>query len=138
MQNPILVGIDFEAHSTPPILEYAYLQGRALGRQVLLVHVVEPIENPASADAESRAFHEALVEKSREKMGRLAASAPSEVTLDTLVELGPRAEVLRRLAQERSALMLVLGSPFRGGPPVGIGLQLLAQSPCPLLIIPYQ
>lgn len=137
MQNPILVGIDFEARSTPAILEHAYLQGRALGRPVLLVHVVEPIEDPRSADAESRAFHEALLEKSQDQMRGLAAAAPSEVVLETAVELGPRVEVLRRLAEQRGALMLVLGSPFRGGPPVGVGLQLLAQSPCPMLIVPY-
>ena len=37
----------------------------------------------------------------------------------------------------RQARLLVLGSPFRGeGPPVGIGLQLLAMCPCPVLTVP--
>jgi len=137
MSNPIIVGVDFEERSTPQILQHGYLQGRALGQSVLLVHVVEPIERPDQADQDTRAFHDQLVKKAENQMTGLAEQAPDGVSVSTCVELGPRVEVLSRLAAERGAVMLVLGSPFRGGPPVGIGLQILARCNCPVLIIPH-
>ena len=94
---------------------------------------MEPIE----ADGDTRAFHNQLIDNAESKLKAQLQEWSEDVELQTSVELGSRVEVLVRLVREREARMLVMGSPFRGsGPPVGIGLQLMAQCPCPVVVVP--
>ena len=98
---------------------------RALHRHLVLVHAVEPIEDLAEADRDTQAFHDQLLENAEEKLNAPRHEWPPDVELLTSLELGSRVEVL------------VMGDLFRGsGPPVGIGLQLMAQCPCPVFIVP--
>ena len=136
MSNAIIVGTDLSPHTSTIVNEGLKL-ARALQARLLLVHAVEPIEDPAEADGDTRAFHEQLIEKAEQKINAQRHQWPQDVELVTSVELGSRVEVLVRLCREREARMLVMGSPFRGsGPLVGIGLQLMAQCPCPVVIVP--
>jgi nucleotide-binding universal stress UspA family protein len=135
MSKPILVGTDFNP-DMPQVIEQGLVLARALGGHVVLVHAVEPIEDPDHTDADTVAFHERLIALAEEKMAIEREKWPGDVDLCTLIELGCRVEVMLRLIQERGALMMVMGTPFRGGPPVGIGLQLIARSPIPVVIVP--
>ena len=135
MSKPILVGTDFNP-DMPQVIEQGLVLARALGGHVVLVHAVEPIEDPDKSDSDTEAFHDRLMALAEEKMAILRETWPDDVDLCTLVELGCRVEVMLRLFREREALMLVMGTPFRGGPPVGIGLQLLARCTCPVVIVP--
>lgn len=135
MTLPIIVGTDFNPESSR-ILDTGRRLAQALGGHVVLVHAIEPIEDPQAADRDTEQFHDRLMRQAEAHMAEVREAWPGDVDLCTLIELGSRVEVLLRLVEERKAMMLVLGSPFRGGPPVGIGLQLIAQSPCPLVIVP--
>ncbi len=135
--NAIVVGTDLTEESLALLAE-AERMARALDGHVVLVHAVQPIEDPDQADADTRAFHEKLMSDAEEWMERQRQSWDREVELCTCVQLGPRVRVLLEEVKARQARLLVLGSPFRGdGPPVGIGLQVLALAPCPVLIVPF-
>lgn len=134
--NAIVVGTDL-TDETASLLAEAERMAKAFEGHVVLVHAVQPIEDPDQADVDTRAFHEQLMAKAEEWMESQRQKWDREVDLCTCVELGPRVQVLIQEVKARQARLLVLGSPFRGdGPPVGIGLQVLAQCPCPVLIIP--
>ena len=136
MSNAIIVGTDLSPHTSTIVGEGLKL-ARALQGHLVLVHAVEPIEDPAEADRDTHAFHNQLLEKAEEILNAQRREWPPDVELKTSVELGSRVEVLVRLCREQDARMLIMGSPFRGsGPPVGIGLQLMAQCPCPVVIVP--
>ncbi|MFN8614182.1 MAG: universal stress protein [Vulcanimicrobiota bacterium] len=134
--NAIVVGTDLTEESVALLAE-AERMARAFEGHVVLVHAVQPIEDPDQADADTQAFHEKLMNQAEEWMERQRQAWDREVDLCTCVQLGPRVQVLLHEVKGRQARLLVLGSPFRGsGPPVGIGLQVLAQCPCPVLIVP--
>ena len=135
MTKPILIGTDFNP-DMPQVIEQGVTLARALGGHVVLVHAVEPIEDPDQSDTDTEAFHDRLIAQAEEKMAEQRAHWPQDVDLCTLIELGSRVDVLLRLARERQALLLVMGTPFRGGPPVGIGLQVIAHSPCAVVVVP--
>jgi nucleotide-binding universal stress UspA family protein len=134
--NAVVVGTDL-TEETAGLLAEAERMAQAFEGHVVLVHAVQPIEDPEQADQDTRAFHEQLMSKAEQWMEGQRQKWDREVDLCTCVQLGPRVEVLLHEVRARQARLLVLGSPFRGeGPPVGIGLQVLAQCPCPVLIIP--
>ena len=136
--NAIVVGTDL-SEATDALLREAERLALAFQGHVVLVHAVEPIEDPDQADADTRAFHEKLMNQAEDWMEQRRQKWDREADLCTCVELGPRVQVLLQEVRRRQALFLVLGSPFRAdGPPVGIGLQVLAQCPCPVLICPDQ
>jgi len=136
MSHAIIVGTDLSPH-THTIIDEGLRLARALQGHLVLVHAVEPIEDPAEADRDTHAFHNQLIEKAEEILNAQRHQWPPDVELRTSVELGSRVEVLVRLVREQDARMLIMGSPFRGnGPPVGIGLQLMAQCPCPVVLVP--
>lgn len=132
----ILVGTDLSAETDALLIEAERL-ALAWQGHVVLVHAVEPIEDPDQADVDTRFFHEELMNKAEQWMERRREAWDRETDLCTCVQLGSRVEVLIQEVQQRQASYLVLGSPFRGqGPPVGIGLQVIARCPCPVLILP--
>lgn len=134
--NAIVVGTDLTDESVALLAE-AERMAKAFDGHVVLVHAVQPIEDPDQADLDTRNFHEKLMSQAEEWMERQREAWDREVDLCTCVQLGHRVQVLIQEVNDRQARLLVLGSPFRRqGPPVGIGLQVLAQCPCPVLIIP--
>ena len=136
MEQPILIATDFNP-DMPHVMEQGIRLAKALQTHIVLVHAVEPIDEPDTADHETESFHADLIVKAEAKMAEEKASRTDEVDLRTLVELGRRVDVLLRLVEERKPLMLVMGSPFRNStPPVGIGLHLLVRCSCPVLIVP--
>ncbi len=135
--NAIVVGTDL-SEETDALLAEAERLALAFQGHVVLVHAVEPIEDPDQADSDTRAFHEKLMANAEEWMERRRQNWDRETDLCTCVQLGARVQVLVQEVKQRQAHFLVMGSPFRGeGPPVGIGLHVLAQCPCPVLILPY-
>lgn len=135
MKQPILIGTDFNPEM-PRVMEHGARLARALDTHVVLVHAVETIGEPEEGDRETQSFHDELMQRAEEKMEDLRKDWPDDLDLCTLIELGHRVDVLLRLVEERNPLMLVIGTPFRKGPPVGIGLQLLVRCPCPITIVP--
>ena len=134
--NAIVVGSDLSPQSED-LLREAVRLARAYEGHVVLVHAVEPIENPDQADSDTAAFHDELMRKAEEWMSEQREHWTADIDLCTYVELGSRVQVLIGAVKQREARVLVIGSPFRmDGPPVGIGLQVVAQSPCPVLILP--
>lgn len=134
--NAIVVGTDL-SEETDALLAEAERLALAFQGHVVLVHAVEPIEDPERADSDTRAFHEKLMADAEEWMDRRRQAWDRETDLCTCVQLGARVQVLIEEVKQRKALFLVIGSPFRGGGlPVGIGLHVLAQSPCPVLVLP--
>jgi nucleotide-binding universal stress UspA family protein len=131
MNGPVLVGIDIGSE-TPHILETALSFASKLDETLVLVHVVEPIEDPAEADQDTRQFHEELIAKARRHIDQAISLWPEGTRATILVELGHRAHVLLRLIQEHSPSVLVLGASSQPG----VGLQVLFQAPCPVLTVP--
>lgn len=134
--NAIVVGTDLR-EETHALLAEAERLAIAFQGYVVLVHAVEPIEDPDQADPDTRSFHEGLLSQAEDRMEQYRDNWDRETDLCTCVQLGSRVQVLLQEVRQRNALYLVMGSPFRGeGPPVGIGLEVIARSPCPLLLVP--
>ena len=133
----IVVATDFSPLSQRAA-DYAAKLATSCEAQLCVVHVVEPIEHPATADEESRAFHAELLEKAQVKL-----DAEVERLGDPLivrrVELGHRASTMVALVRALDPLMLVMGSSIQEWPTthrVGTSLQFLVQAPCPVLFVP--
>lgn len=131
MTGPVMVGMDIGAE-TPHILEIARAVASKFNETLLLVHVVEPIEDPAEADQDSRQFHDELIAKARRHIDEAVSAWPPGTAVQTIVELGHRAQVLLRLIEEQNPSMLVLGASSQPG----VGLQVLFRAPCPVLTVP--
>ena len=135
--NVVLIATDFSPLSQRAADRAADLANR-LGAELRFVHVVEPIEDPDTADPETRAFHEELLEKARAhlqaELERVSATRAEAVAL-----LGPRALTLLNLSQQVQPVMLVMGSSMREYPSnhqAGISLQVLVQANVPVLCVP--
>lgn len=134
MRQPILIATDFN-ESSPHLLQEGINLAKALQAPVVMAHAVEAIDDPAESDHDIQLFHQELMQMAEEKMTRERAVWPEDVPVCTLIELGSRVDVLLRLVEENKPSMLLMGTPFREGPPVGIGLQLMLRCPCPVLIV---
>ena len=127
----ILVGVDFTEVSGRA-LETGHLLAQSLTARLHLIHVVEPIEEPEGADADTVAFHLELEEKATRKLQE--AAQPLGATYQ--VALGHRAETLLRLTDENDGL-LVLGRPNREQlPAVGTSQRALWMTNRPVLLVP--
>lgn len=129
----VLVGLDFTAVSERA-LQTGHILAQSLGARLHLVHVVETIEDPQAADADTAAFHKELENKASLKLQE--AAQPLGATYQ--VALGHRAETLLRLTDENDGL-LVLGRPALEAdttPFIGTSARALWMSNRPLLLVP--
>ena len=67
--NAIVVGTDLTPQ-TADLLSEAVRLARAYDGHVVLVHAVEPIENPDQADSDTAAFHDELMRKAEQWLDR--------------------------------------------------------------------
>jgi len=129
----VLVGVDFTEVSERA-LQAGHVLAQSLGARLHLIHVVEPIEDPQAADADTVAFHSELERKASEKLQE--AAQPLGATYQ--VALGHRAETLLRLTDENDGL-LVLGRPApeaEATPFIGTSARALWMTNRPLLLVP--
>lgn len=133
----ILAATDFSPLAQRSV-DYAGHLAASSGAELCLIHIVEPIENPETADEETRVFHAELLEKAGLKLaaeiGRLGRSG-----VTSRVELGHRVPTLVSLVKDLSPWMLVMGTTLQDWPTthrVGIGLQFMVQAVCPVLFVP--
>lgn len=135
----MLVGLDGREHDADALALARSLQ-LALGGAVVLAHVIPPIF-PGRGMAEGEALER---RRGRELLshaaGNLGAGVDPEFVDTELVDCGPAASGLSRLAVERQASMLVLGSSHRGVVgrivPGGVASQLLTRAPCAIAVAP--
>lgn len=130
MNREILVATDFSPLSRRAT-DFAALLAREAGARLGLVHVIEPIEDPASADEDSRSFHQALLEKATRNLESESQRLGNE-NLEKFALIGPRVETLLQMAQRRKPMMMVVG---RDDHP-GVGLRFEVQASCPVLSVP--
>jgi len=131
----VIVGLDGREHDADALALGRFLQA-ALGGGLLLAHVIPPGppgQGRLALESLERRDGQELLAKSAERLG--SASIETQ-----LVEPCPAAPGLSRLAVERGASMLVLGSSHRGAVgrivPGGVASHLLAHAPCAIAVAP--
>lgn len=133
--QPILVGTNFSDASAAATREAVQL-ARALQAPLVLVHEVEPIEHPDTADPDTRRFHRELIEKAHEHMAAELKVCPSDVDVSCRVELGQRVLVLAALTESYQPRLVVLGNRGEGESSFSVSRRLLAQIRFPTLLVP--
>ena len=133
----VIVGLDGREHDADALALGRFLQA-ALGGELLLAHVIPPAppgRGMLALESLERQDGRELLARSAEKLG--AAGVDTQ-----LVEPCPAAPGLSRLAVERRASMLVLGSTHRGAVgrvvPGGVASHLLARAPCAIAVAPVR
>lgn len=76
--NAIIVGTDLSPH-TSNIVDEGLKLARALHGHLVLMHAVEPIEDPAEADRDTQAFHDQLMNKAEETLNAQRREWPLDV-----------------------------------------------------------
>lgn len=134
MTELVMVGLDGRAHDADALALAGWLQAALPGR-ILLVHVCPPAP-PGRGMAESEALEQG---EGRELLIR-AAEAVGGAPESELIEPMSPADGLSRLARERRAEILVLGSSHRGAVgqivPGSVASQLLSHAPCAIAVAP--
>jgi nucleotide-binding universal stress UspA family protein len=134
----LLVGTDFSESSTRAFAKACEI-AEAMGEKVHLLHVLEPVDDPDSGDPETREFYRQLTERSHAKLQDELATNTRPVEVTTGVMIGRRVQVLRQVAEQLPADLLVLGSKplSEDAPPrLGVSHQLALTSARPVLLVP--
>jgi nucleotide-binding universal stress UspA family protein len=132
----VIVGLDGREHDADALVLGRSLQ-TSLGGGLLLAHVIPP-PPPGRGMIECERLER---HKGQELLARASANL-GDGTDTELVEPGPPAPGLSRLAAERHASMLVLGSSHRGTVgrivPGGVASHLLGRAPCTIAVAPVK
>jgi nucleotide-binding universal stress UspA family protein len=115
--GPLLVSIDDPAHARVA-LRCALHLGKVWHRSVEVVHEATPALTPSEICA---------------KLG-LSATELDDATIWPIAS--PPVQGLLLAAQEHSAAMIVMGLPALGRPLGAVREQVLAEAPCPILLVP--
>jgi nucleotide-binding universal stress UspA family protein len=102
----ILCAVDFTGKSAPLIL-WATRFAREQGGTVKLVHAIPAAAPRDGLDIEGRRFRAFLVEASHEELAKVQREAGTD--LETVVEPGDVAPVVRQAAEENQADLVVIG-----------------------------
>lgn len=102
----ILCAVDFTERSAPLIL-WTTRFAREQGGTVKLVHAIPAAASHDGIDIEGRRFRSYLVDVSRDELNKVQREAGT--SLEMLVEPGDVAPVVRRLAEENQADLVVIG-----------------------------
>jgi nucleotide-binding universal stress UspA family protein len=132
----VIVGLDGREHDADALALGRSLQ-TSLGGGLVLAHVIPPAPlGRGMIESERLERHEG-----QELLARASANL-GDGTDTELVEPCPPASGLSRLAAERHASMLVLGSSHRGTVgrivPGGVASHLLGRAPCAIAVAPVQ
>lgn len=132
----VIVGLDGREHDADALALGRSLQA-ALGGKLLLAHVIPPPPpGRGMIECERLERHEG-----QELLVRASANLGDGTDME-LVEPCPPASGLSRLAAERHASMLVLGSSHRGTVgrivPGGVASHLLGRAPCAIAVAPVK
>lgn len=128
----LLVATDF---SLPADRALKLAQELAAAHEATLhiLHVVEPIGAPEDIEPDDEAFLRDLENKARQQL-ETRQQAITEISVRCSVVLGHRSEVIRRLADELDAWMVVLGT--HAGKEGGISRQVVYRLDRPVLLVP--
>jgi nucleotide-binding universal stress UspA family protein len=133
----VLVATDFSSLSRRAE-DLGHRLAQAMGARLHLLHVIEPIDDPETADEETREFHRTLEEKARAQLEEAAARLTGvEVTFS--VVLGRPSQSVLLEAEARGASLIVVGStPIAEGQPprLSTGQQVAWFATRPVLLVP--
>jgi len=102
----ILCAVDF-TEKAAPLIVWTTRFAREHGATVKLVHAIPAAQPPDGIDIEGRKFRAYLVEVSRQELAKVQCEA--DTSLETIVEGGDVAPVVRRAAEENQADLVVIG-----------------------------
>lgn len=126
----VVVGVDASAESLAA-LDWALALVTALGARLIVVHGVGLLEE---GGYRPRPDLDGFVVAARRRAG-----GPAEADVDVILEDGPAAEVLVRIAEQEDAGLIVVGSRGMGQAPRLLGSVsegVLAHAHVPVLIVP--
>jgi nucleotide-binding universal stress UspA family protein len=131
----ILCALDF-TEKAAPLIVWTTRFAREHGATVKLVHAIPAAQPPDGIDIEGRKFRAYLVEVSRQELAKVQCEAGT--SLETIVEGGDVAPVVRRAAEENQADLVVIG---RGVLQKLFGrmrthvYSVIRESPCPVISV---
>jgi len=131
----ILCAVDF-TEKAAPLIVWAARFGREQGATVKLVHAIPAAQPPDGIDIEGRKFRAYLVDVSREELAKVQREAGT--ALETIVEGGEVAPVVRGAAEENEADLLVIGrgvlQEFFGRMRTHV-YSIIREAPCPVISV---
>lgn len=134
----LLVGTDFDNGSDRAFARACEI-AQGLGERVHLLHVVEPVDEPGSSDPDTEEFYNRLTAISQAKLQSEMAANKRPIKVTCSVEIGHRVEVLRKVADELDADLVVLGSQplaIDGEPRLSTAHRFALTSKRPVLLVP--
>jgi nucleotide-binding universal stress UspA family protein len=135
--DTILVVLDTDEHA-PAVLDEAIDLARQRNAKLLLLRTVERVGAYAPPMLMSMArVTTALEEGARIALRRLARRVPAELIEDAVVQLGNPADVICRVAAERSADLIVIAA-SRGrflSRTSSTPIRLVNTAPCPVVVV---
>ena len=144
MTRRILVPVDF---SNPSLraLDYAVEFGRTLQAELLLLHVVEPIDyslvgDPYGVGFDASIVYQELERVGREQLSRLAARLRARrVAVRTLLGVGPAHRVIVDTAKKQRADVVIMSTHGRTGLPHlvmgSVAERVVRNAACPVLTV---
>jgi nucleotide-binding universal stress UspA family protein len=105
----ILVPVDLGVHS-PDQVRMAAAIAEAVSVPLILVHVIEPVRTWLAARLQHPGIQADRRAAAEDRLKELAAAGPAAVQTETLVAYGDPAEELAKIAEDRRAGLVVMGS----------------------------
>lgn len=137
----IVCGVD-ESGDAPAVVRAAATLAELVGARLVLVHVVPEHASRSlwwDPDAASELRTIAL-ERAHRLLTDLAERLCGGVTVDRRVDFGSPAEVLKAVAQQERADLIVVGSQARGALSSmllgSVSAELCRSAPCPVTVVP--
>jgi nucleotide-binding universal stress UspA family protein len=141
MQRPIICAVDGSEGARFAAVEAATLSSR-FGAPLVLVHVTPPVTLPGISTVPGAREQLATAERAEamEMLERIASEHGLDQSVELLVLNGGAADALIRLAGEKQASYIVVGSRGRGAARSAllgsVSTQVAAKAPCPVLVVP--
>jgi nucleotide-binding universal stress UspA family protein len=140
MSDWLVCGVD-DSRGSWDAARCAKAMADRLAARLLLVHVAHVLVVPGASGIPSarHELHDCTVKEAHRLLARVTAEVGC-FDAEQRVELGEPVHRLIRVAEEREALLLVIGSRGRGAVRAAllgsVSLGLCRQAPCPVLVIP--
>jgi nucleotide-binding universal stress UspA family protein len=135
----ILMGTDFSAASAAA-LEWAADLARQEGVPLILFHAVPPVEVPSQWRSEVIEVDEERAHEARMWLEAMASRLGNAPTCEIVVAIGPPADKIAAIAEERRAGLIVVGLKGQRDPdssgPGSIAYRVLCLGHVPVLVVP--